>query len=217
MVSVSIKMDSIALSVIDSEPTEIGYLCLKDIEVSLERTRAMVSTAATVQVMQVSNQLLNPVFQVMFFSRQRGNMAGGHRLLLPGLHQRGNNYPALHIFTQQRYHQFSRISRSGGPDSATGDNDSNLLYFDIASLWIAPVELDVDEEAFVRMMRYVQDVRYTINNLESGTLRFNVKAKLLLAQQRGNKSWGVMDPREVSLSLQELLTAGKRYVHRFHY
>jgi hypothetical protein len=53
-------MDSIALSVIDSEPTEIGYLCLKDIEVSLERTRAMISTAATVQVMQVSGMPFSP-------------------------------------------------------------------------------------------------------------------------------------------------------------
>jgi c-di-AMP phosphodiesterase-like protein len=28
------------------------------------------------------------------------------------------------------------------------------LYFDIFSLWIAPISLDVEEEAFIRIMRY---------------------------------------------------------------
>ena len=71
MVSVSVKVESVAVSVVDSEPAEVCYICLEDIEVSVERTRALISTAATVQLVQISNQLLDPVFQVMLFPRQR--------------------------------------------------------------------------------------------------------------------------------------------------
>ena len=194
------KLESVAVSVIDSEPAEVGYVRLEDIEVSMERTRALISTAATVQLVQISNQLLDPVFQVMLFPRQRKQQHRHHpssqslgqhaaherseragygrhrsgtvsteqplRLMLPGLHQKGDTFPALHLYFQQKYHQFSRFSSSAGyvgadngsaaagsdgnnsnsndgggneiSGSGEGSDANNLLYFDIVTIWLAP-------------------------------------------------------------------------------
>ena len=43
-------------------------------------------------------------FFSFFFSHL--TFLGAYRLLLPGLHQRGNTFPAVHLNVQQRYHQF---------------------------------------------------------------------------------------------------------------
>ena len=278
IVSISIKLESVAVSVIDSEPAEVGYVRLEDIEVSMERTRALISTAATVQLVQISNQLLDPVFQVMLFPRQRKQQHrhfsssqtlpahatersertgyGRHRsgtvsteqplrLMLPGLHQKGDTFPALHLYFQQKYHQFSRFSSSagyvgadngpaavgsdgnsngndgGGYDnngSGEGSDANNLLYFDIVTIWLAPTELDVDEEAFLRMLRYVHDVRSHWQRAAGGrglaasgsNSAAAVRAELQALQQAGNRSWGLVEPPEVAHALSSLLLSGKR-------
>ncbi len=250
-------MESVAVSVVDSEPAEVGYMRLEDIEVSIERTRALISTAATVQLVQISNQLLDPVFQVMLFPRQRkqqpahdrtgpggsSSSSGGRhragsvtndlpqRLMLPGLHQKTDTFPALHLYFQQKYHQFSRLSssgvgyereRDGGGGSGSGSgsaltpldeqHDGNLLYFDIVTVWLAPTELDVDEEAFLRMFRYVQDVRTHWQRARGGgnSTLSALRSELIALQQAGTKSWGLVDSPTVHQALSALLVSGKR-------
>jgi hypothetical protein len=253
-----VQVESVAVSVVDSEPAEVGYMRLEDIEVSIERTRALISTAATVQLVQISNQLLDPVFQVMLFPRQRkqqtvhdrsgssGSGSGGRhragsvtndlpqRLMLPGLHQKTDTFPALHLYFQQKYHQFSRLSSSGvgyererdnggGSGSSGGGNrdaltppdeqhDGNLLYFDIVTVWLAPTELDVDEEAFLRMLRYVQDVRTHWQRARGGasSTLSALRSELIALQQAGTKSWGMVDSPAVHHALSTLLLSGKR-------
>ena len=109
----------------------------------------------------------------------------------------------------------SRLSggvRTSVPDTH-GSLESEFLYFDIFSLWVAPVELDVEEESFIRIMRYllipfslglfsiqcffisfvifccffryVQDVRSTLTGLESGTLGQSLKTEILSSLYRG--------------------------------
>ena len=117
----------------------------------------------------------------MLFPRQRiiQKMNKKQKLLLPGVHQRVDSFPAFHIYLQQKYHQFNRMisnthnsSIEGGnnqqyPNVLTSidtenENDTPLSYFDIVTMWVAPMEFDVDEEAFLRMMRYAQDVRSSL-------------------------------------------------------
>ena len=49
---------------------------------------------------------------------------------------------------------FRRFSsdRTSVPDTHN-NADRDFLYFDMVTLWVAPIELDVEEESFVRIMR----------------------------------------------------------------
>ena len=49
---------------------------------------------------------------------------------------------------------FRRFSsdRTSVPDTHN-NADRDFLYFDMVTLWVAPIELDVEEESFIRIMR----------------------------------------------------------------
>lgn len=237
LVSVSIVLQSVALSVIDSEPGEVVYIALQDIEISIERSRQRVKMGSTVQQIQVSNQLLNPMFPVTLFPRphkgpsQVGSNGGGgegsssgsapgtgHRLMLPGLHQRGDTYPALHFFFQQKYHQNDKEERAkkkaaaglvpgGGARGAKGATQ-NLLYFDMATLWVAPMVLDVDEETMVRAVRLVQNVRAAVQRPDISSLSA-VRADILAQQHLGTRSWGTFKASDMSRAYSAFLSSGK--------
>ena len=81
--------------------------------------------------------------------------------MLPGLNQNRTSYPSLHIFLQQKYHQtISEIEATSS--TAAYEQETLLRYFDMFTLWIAPIQLDVDEEIIVKILRYVQDIRAAI-------------------------------------------------------
>ena len=76
--------------------------------------------------------------------------------MLPGLNQSSSTrtkaaYPSLHIYLQQKY------DKEGNALSAF-ENTASLTYFDIFSLWVAPMQLDVDEEFLVRVFRFVNSI-----------------------------------------------------------
>lgn len=228
LVTVSMVLQSVALSVIDTEPCEVLYLQLKDIEMSIERSRASVKMAATVQQIQVSNQLLHPMFPVALFPRpiRPSDKGGGvSRLMLPGLHQRGDSYPTLHLFFQQKYHQNvkedhtrpvlrNRKGRRGRRNGKSSNSKSgqgaeqNLLYFDMATLWVAPMVLDIDEETMVRAVRMLQNIRSAITRPDLSS-NAAITEEILAQQHIGTRSWGAVSASSLAKGYKSFLHAGK--------
>ena len=199
----SIKFESISLSLIDLEPVEILYLSLKDIDVSIERDSERLHFAGTIQGIQISNQLLNPAFQVMLFQRKASLM--NRRLMLPGLHQHNDTFPTLHIFFQQKFFKYDEVDKK----------DAQLLtYYEMATVWIAPLQLDIDEEAIIRILRFVQGIRGALSKREFGAAD-QLKEEILALQHLGNKSWGNMNRSTLINDFKTLQICGET-VYRSH-
>ena len=178
LVSALFNVQSIALSVINAEPSELLYLSFHDIEMRADRSIDLVKFSVTVDEIQTSDQLLSPGFPVTLYARKLHQ--GTKRLLLPGLNPDRCGYPSLHFYIQQRYHQSMAVeadkldpadATGTVPDSNEADvssfhNDAqkheeatNLFYFEIFTLWIAPLQLNLDEEILVKSLRFVQGLR----------------------------------------------------------
>lgn len=181
LVSALFNVRSIALSVINAEPSELLYLSFHDIEMRADRSIDLVKFSVTVDEIQTSDQLLSPGFPVTLYARKMHQ--GTKRLLLPGLNPDRCGYPSLHFYIQQRYHQSMAVEADKlDPADATGmvlpdsneadvsslHNDSqkheeaintNLFYFEIFTLWIAPLQLNLDEEILVKSLRFMQGLR----------------------------------------------------------
>jgi hypothetical protein len=186
LISVLFSVQSVALSVINSEPSELLYLSLSGIEMTVERSMDLVKFSGTVQEITLSNQLLNPEFAVALFPRRMKEGMSG-RLMLPGLNQSRTTFPSLHLYIQQRYHQ--SISDVGNPAAADSfEEDSHLHYFEMFTLWISPLKLDLDEEIIVKCIRYGRGLKDVVYSpiLGRGT---ELKEDLLSLQQLGSKSW----------------------------
>jgi hypothetical protein len=204
--SVKIAVESIGLSIVDGEPVEVLHLALQDIEMTIDRSRYLVRMATTVQRIHVGNQLLNPLYPVALVPRcdqaHESNMVakGLQRLMLPGLHQRGRQLPSLHLYFQERYQ-----------DQGNGinpDYESNhLLYFEMFSLWLAPLQLDLDEELIIRLIRYIQSVRAVYQSAGLSKMMDTVNDEILTNQYRGNRTWGINDQQQVTSSYQQFITS----------
>lgn len=191
LISALFNVQSIALSVVNAEPSELLYLSFHDIEMRADRSIDLVKFSVTVDEIQTSDQLLSPGFPVTLFARKMRQVS--KRLLLPGLNPDRGGYPSLHFYIQQRYHQsmavetdkLDSVDATGAvPDgfseadaSNTHPNDdaqkqhqqqqqhedgiatSNLFYFEIFTLWIAPLQLNLDEEIVVKSLRFMQGLR----------------------------------------------------------
>jgi hypothetical protein len=207
LISVLFTVQSVALSVINAEPSELLYLSLRGIEMTVERSFDLVKFSGTVTEIQLSNQLLDPEFAVALFPRR---MQAGHsgRLMLPGLNQSRTTFPSLHLYIQQRYHQ--SISDVGNPAAADSfEEDSHLHYFEMFTLWISPMQLDVDEEIIVKCIRYARGLKDVIYDPSLGR-GAESKDDLLSLQQLGSKAWeGHADRRAVFELYVRLLEAGK--------
>lgn len=154
--SVVILAPLISLSFIDSEPSEFIYLALEDIEISIERTRGRVQMGGTIMNIQVGNQNLNPLFTVTLFPRRGKTSAANLSKIianLPGLSDRIQTFPALHLFFQEKYSSKSDLKKFQLLQ------ESNLVYFESFLLWVAPMQLDLDEEVVVRMIRFFKEIR----------------------------------------------------------
>ena len=68
LISASIVLKSLAFTVIDADLKEIFYLLVEDFDVSVSETRQNLRVAATVQKVQINNQLM----QVRTFSYRVG-------------------------------------------------------------------------------------------------------------------------------------------------
>lgn len=83
-----------------------------------------------------------------------------------------------------------------------------MLYIDLATLWVAPMNLNVDEDVLVRILRYAQDVRAALTSSHSGTHN-QLHQEILALQHQGTKSWGDLAPLEISSAYASLMSAGK--------
>jgi hypothetical protein len=260
---VSVKVESVAVSLIDAEPTEVIFLSFRDIRLSVERTYQRLTIAATVQDLNASNQLLNPSFPVALHPRRAAAGAGAKaRLMLPGLHQIDDDeFPALHLFVQQKlYHNDKSVAgivaANGGlvndkyatsfapavgggsvrPGSVRGEassttssavdtssshtaynssadavinvKESKLMYFEMATVWLAPMALNIDEELVVRLMRFTNVVRSSLRKPDMGSLN-RLHEEILSIQHHGSKSWGTMDRSNISNGFVQFLDACK--------
>jgi hypothetical protein len=180
-VFVSVFLPSIGISVIDNQPTELCYVNFRDIQVTVERTLQSVMSALTIQYIQIDNQLLNPLYPVSFRPRtndgESGDSSGSGKkkvLMLPGLHQLDGAYPTVHCFVQQRLSVGTSTTSFGRSE----EKESDLMYFDLLSMWIAPVELSLDEEILVRVLRVFHAIQIALQKVNSGT-RISVDGELL--------------------------------------
>ena len=142
--NVSVIIESISLSVVDKRPEELFYFLLHDIQISAKRKSKRLSLALTVQNIQLDNQLEEPVYNVALYPRDY-NQSGNAQLLLPGLHQKLDVFPSLHLYFRKRL-----ISTENEVDD---EESKNLLYFDIATIWFAPIEVQLDSEIVIRTLR----------------------------------------------------------------
>ncbi len=204
LISVLFSVQSIALSVINSEPSELLYLSFHGNEITVERSLDLVKFSVTVQEIQISNQLLNPEFPVALFPRRIKEGLSG-RLMLPGLNPDRTTFPSLHLYFQQRYHQ---SINDVGSASDSFEDDSQLHYFEMFTLWLSPLQLDVDEEIIVKCIRYIRGFKDVVYNPNLG--RTELKEDIMNLQLLGSKSWeGHVDRRAVFEVYLKFLDAGK--------
>lgn len=124
---VSIHVTSLSLSVIDSEPVEVLYIRLSDLEVGVMRAKRLVKVEGKVKELQVNSQLLNPAFPVVLFpnkasiqkslqSKSSALPGGlgtdkGESLSNAGFTGSDVQIPAIHVFFQQRYYKGTKGSK----------------------------------------------------------------------------------------------------------
>ena len=176
LVFVTFSVPLVAISLMDFEPTELLYLSLRDIEMTVERSLDTVRFTGTVTEIQISNQLLRPEFPVALFPRRarKNNTGGPSEESNPSISILGfdpnKSFPSLHLNLQQKYH-------SDENSLAAFAQESNLHYFDVFSLWIAPFQLDVDEEFLVRCYRFYQAIRNVLNHSGSRSASHDTKKR----------------------------------------
>ena len=181
IVYVSFSVPLVAISFMDSEPLELFYVSLHDIEMTVERFIDTVRFSGTISDIQISNQMLRPEFPVALFPRRakkganQGNAAavsspaenGGWKIVD---FDSSDSFPSLHLQLQQKYH-------SENNSLAAFAQEANLHYFDVFNLWIAPFQLDVDEEFLVRCYRYYQAIKSVMNFSGNHSLSRDMKKR----------------------------------------
>ena len=154
--NVYINIISVGLSLIDSEPTEIVYFSMQDIFGSIERTSERITVSFTVQNAQLDNQLLNPLFPINLNPRvvSPSNITGGSeggRLMLPGLRQLEGSFPTIHIFSQEKLDPTKDLNVTR--------QSTIVRYYDMLSIWIAPIEIKLEEETIIRLRRIFYEIK----------------------------------------------------------
>jgi hypothetical protein len=147
--NISVVVESISFSVVDKHPSELFYLQFYDIQICAQRKPKVLSLAVTVQNIQMDNQLSDPIYKVALYPREIKSETGCiSQLMLPGLHQKLEVFPTLHLYIKQRV-----ITEE--EEQIADEEARNLLYFDIATIWIAPLELQLDNEIVIRTLRII--------------------------------------------------------------
>lgn len=207
LISVLFNVRSVSLSIIDSAPAEVLYIRLQDVAMNVIRYLRAVQFTVTVRQMQFVDQLLNPCFPVTLFTRKL-SPEESKKIVLPGFDDGLNSHPSLHLHLQQRYFRSAKSKAASAqqqgsssssvvatandtkndasslPTTATPNTtESKLWYFDVFTIWLAPMHLGVDEEIFVRLFRFIQSVRSTLAEDDSGRL---VKGRKLQVEVAGS-------------------------------
>lgn len=211
----SAKVEFVSFSVVDAQPAELIYLSFRDIAVSVERRMPILKLSVTVQSIIGCNQLLNPSYPVLLHPRMSsliippddvdggGNLRQGRQLMLPGLIQTGDRYPCLHLYFQQKLRphetRAAEASKAGGvtENNNADSNPLNLQYFEMVTAWLAPMELNLDDEILIRSVRYLQAVRLSLKRPDLGS-QTSMLEDMLAVQHMGTKSWGICDAGVIS-------------------
>jgi hypothetical protein len=186
LISVFFNVRSVSLSIIDCSPAEVMYIRLQDVVMNVIRYLRAVQFTVTVRQIQFVDQLLNPSFPVALFTRKL-SPEEAKKIVLPGFEEGGAfGYPSLHLHLQQRYFKSAKTKANfqgggnsgGGKKNGANENstavspahisESKLWYFDVFTLWLAPMHLGVDEEVFVRLFRFIHAIRTTIQEQDTG-------------------------------------------------
>jgi hypothetical protein len=170
--TVSLYLPSFGISIIDSTPSELLYVFFKDIQLIVDSSLVQRSYVFTVEYIQIDNQLLNPLYPIAFHPTKSHLSRKTQTdqtviLLLPGLeHSRRQTLnPTVHCFIQQKLVfegstlSHTHLSTVDSPASSSALGGCDLLYFEHLSLWIAPLELSIDEEIIVRTLRIFTKLR----------------------------------------------------------
>ena len=166
---ITISVNSFGISLIDSEPAEVVYASLQNIMCFVERVGGIFRFSLTLESAQIDNQLPNPLYPVNLFPRgveiaHFNSLEGGsNRLMLPGLHQAdGAPFPTLHMFMQQK------LDLSASDEISGLTRESTVVsYYDMVTVWIAPVELRVDEETLVRTSKTLFEFKHLYSLCQS--------------------------------------------------
>jgi hypothetical protein len=178
LINVAFHVNSVSLSVIDGTPYEILYLRLDDINMRVLRYVDSVKFTVAVQQIEISNQLLSPSFPVALFPRKDFKDIGKNKKLinLPGYSDMNlgmnTEFPTLYLHMHQRYHKNASSSSSSSSSASSGERNAiRLWYFDIFTLWLAPLQLALEEEFTIRLFRYVNSLRLSLNIEENRKTR----------------------------------------------
>eukprot|EP01036_Dinobryon_divergens_P026996 gene26996-35701_t len=183
IVFVSFSVPLVAISLMDSEPLELFYVSLHEIEMTVERFVDTVRFSGIITDIHISNQLLRPEFPVALFPRRPKKGANqGNTTATPAASppdpsnwkiadfESSDTFPSLQLQLQQKYH-------SENNSLAAFAQEANLHYFDVFNLWIAPFQLDVDEEFLVRCYRYYQAIKSVLNFSGKNSLSRDTKKR----------------------------------------
>jgi len=103
--------------------------------------------------------------------------------------------PAFQIGFVQR-HRKSYYQDSSHIRASSLKQHKDLLYYDMVSVYLAPMQLDLDEEAFIRLYRYVNAIASNTKRTNEGIYMNNEEESLAILHN-SNKSWGIMDPSDI--------------------
>ena len=106
-----------------------------------------------------SKFLMLPGLPTQYYQSQSSSVIDSARDLDPSF-----RYPTIHCFCRQRasvgrstttYEEI--VAEEGGDISYQSD----LLYFELLTMWVAPLELSIDEETFVRLLHFCHIISVT--------------------------------------------------------
>lgn len=153
---------------------------------------------------------------------------GGGGGVDPGRSSEAVSYPALRIEVERRYEpdtkiNYTTVTGTGvGTGTSTADEGraaaeldaTNLMFFDVATVWIAPLNLNIDEDAFVRGYNYAQALLTSTSRSEVGAQN-RLREEVLAIQHKGTRSWGTMEPQEVAAGYAHMLADGLVQYRKF--
>eukprot|EP00605_Chrysophyceae_sp_TOSAG23-4_P000339 GSChrysophyteH1.ASY1.ANO1.386.1 assembled CDS len=132
----TVALHSIGFSIIDGDYAEIMHFSMEDFGIRMENTTNQNQASVTIQRLLISNQLLsarNHVTLHQVDSAKHQTSRGAKKLMLPGLEQSGDSYPAFHFFSQQKANISSSEDMLATRTSRNINNDQHITDEDVLS------------------------------------------------------------------------------------
>jgi hypothetical protein len=151
----------------------------------------------------------------MLFPRRLVAGAGagaGAEATLPGSGVSGlpgtGSPPALYFYFQQKLDTATTVKDEKKAKHA--GYSGKLLYFDVATVWMAPMQLEIEEEVLVRLIRLFNAVRASVLKPPTGLgSQHRIRDDILAFSQNYTKSWGAIDAALVWAGYCQIMESGK--------